>query len=143
FYTGGKDFSSQGPTFAYLNINRDEFNNIISTHDIQFYFVNNIIDGVYSDGEIGRDLDLTKVISPSVVDYNLLRTNDAIYSGSGSNNLINLDPKFKNVLKFDFDLDTLSAAKDKGVVLAPPITDDYCDRTRDATPDIGAFESQY
>ena len=143
FYTGGKDFSRQGPTFAYLNVNRDEFNNIISTHPIKFYFVNNIIHGVYADGEIGRDLDLTKVIAPSVVDYNLLKTNDAIYSGSGSNNLINKDPKFKDTFKCDFDLDTLSAAKDKGLILSPPITDDFCDRVRDATPDIGAFESQF
>jgi hypothetical protein len=143
FYMDSRDFSRSGPTFAYLNINRDEFNQILSTHPIQFNFVNNIIYGTNSDGEIGNDLDASKIELPSVVDYNLLNTLDAAYSAPGSSNIVDQDPLFLDDLNLNFDLDTLSPAKDAGFNLVPAITDDYCDRIRTAAPDLGAFESQY
>jgi hypothetical protein len=143
FYTGGRDFFRQEPTFAYLNRRRDEFGSILETYDIQFKFINNIIDGILKDSEIGEDIDYSKVIIPSVVDYNLLKTNKSIYSSTGSNNIINQNPLFKDAYNYNFDLDTLSAAKDLGVRLTPDISDDFLDRPRLNTPDIGAFESQY
>ena len=143
FYTGGRDFFRQDPTFAYLNRRRDEFGAILETYDIQYTFLNNIIDGVLADGEIGEDIDYTRVITPSVVDYNLLKTNNPIYSGDGSHNIVNKWGKFQNAYNFNFDLDTLSPAKDMGIEVSPRITDDFLNRQRTGTPDIGAFESQF
>ena len=85
----------------------------------------------------------SKVITPSVIDYNLMKTNKAIYKGSGSNNITNEPAKFKDAYNFNFDLDTLSAAKNMAFPLTPPINGDFLNRTRIGIPDIGAYESQY
>ena len=98
---------------------------------------------VLADSEIGEDIDYSRVISPSVVDYNLIKTDNAIYSGNGSSNIISASAKFKDAYNFNFDLDTLSAAKDMAVPISPPINDDFLNRARLGTPDIGAYESQY
>ena len=143
FYTGRRDFSRREPTFAYLNRRRDEFGSILETYDIQFYFVNNIIDGVLSETEIGEDIDYSRVITPSVVDYNLIKTNKAIYTGSGSSNIINASVKFKDSYNFNFDLDTLSAAKDMAFPLNPSIDEDFLNRARIGNADLGAYESQF
>jgi hypothetical protein len=47
-------------------------------------------------------------------------------------------PAFNNPYSFDFTLDTLSPAKDKGMDIG--ILKDIIDAQRDAFPDIGAFE---
>jgi len=143
FYTGRRDFSRQEPTFAYLNRRRDEFGSILETYDIQFYFINNIIDGVLAESEIGEDIDYSRVITPSVIDYNLMKTNKAIYTGTGSNNITNKSAKFKDSYNFNFDLDTLSAAKNMAFPTNPPTNEDFLNRVRTGTPDIGAYESQY
>lgn len=143
FYTGRRDFSRLEPTFAYLNRRRDEFGSILETYDIQFYFVNNIIDGVLSDTEIGEDIDYSRVIMPSIVDYNLIKTNKAIYAGSGSSNIINASAKFKDPNNFNFDLDTLSAAKNMAFPLNPSVDEDFLNRVRIGTADLGAYESQF
>ncbi len=143
FYMDSRDFSRNGPTFAFLNVHRDEFQQIISTHPIQFTFLNNIIYGSNQDGEIGNDLDASKIINPSVVDYNLLLTNEAFYSAPGSNNIVDQDPLLLDTYQLNFELDTLSPAKDAGLILNPAITDDFCDRTRTGLPDLGALESQF
>jgi len=54
------------------------------------------------------------------------------------NNILNLDPKFMDVRDFDFRLDTLSPAKDKGQELM--IMKDLDGNLRDNLPDIGAYE---
>tara|TARA_B100001059_G_C17790335_1_gene559744 strand:- start:216 stop:1640 length:1425 start_codon:yes stop_codon:yes gene_type:complete len=143
FYTGRRDFSRLEPTFAYLNRRRNEFGSILETYDIQFYFVNNIIDGVLSDTEIGEDIDYSRVIMPSIVDYNLIKTNKAIYAGSGSSNIINASAKFKDPNNFNFDLDTLSAAKNMAFPLNPSVDEDFLNRVRIGTADLGAYESQF
>lgn len=146
FYSGTRAGGRNGPTFGFLNVNRDQFNQILGTYPIEFYFVNNIVHGINSDGEIGRDLDADKIVSGSVVDYNLLRSQDAFYFGAGSNNIAiqNFqDFKFLDVETYNFDLDTLSTAKDKGVQTSPIISDDFLNRQRTGNPDIGAFESQF
>ena len=141
FFTGSQDFGRNGPTFAFLNINRNEFGGIISTHDIQFNFVNNIIYGV-NDDEIGSDLEASKIMAPSIVDFNLLKSQDPNYTTTGFSNIVNLDPAFRDEFKFNFDLDTLSPCKNTGFNV-PSITDDFCNRLRVGPHDIGAFESQF
>jgi len=145
FYTGGRDFSRQQPTFGYTNIDRDEFGRVLRTYDIQYTFLNNIIDGIQTDGEIGQDLEYSKVIAPSFVDYNVIKTKDplGLYGASGSSNILSPNMKYLDASNYNFDLDTLSPAKNKGVLLSPIIPDDYCNRSRIAAPDIGAYESQF
>jgi hypothetical protein len=55
-------------------------------------------------------------------------------------NKLNIDPKFKDVRKQNFNLDTLSAASGAALPL-PGVTKDIKGINRNATkPDIGAFE---
>ncbi|PCJ65604.1 MAG: hypothetical protein COA58_09365 [Bacteroidetes bacterium] len=144
FYTGGKDFGRQDPTFFYRNRTRDDLNPniILETYDIEFTFINNIIDGVVLDGEIFGDIDVTKVTGPLSVRNNMLKTEDPFYSTAGFNNIINKDPKFIDEYNYNFDLDSLSPAKNAGEILNPVIIDDFYNRLRN-TIDIGAFESQF
>ena len=146
FYTGGRDFSRQNPTFAYLSTRRDPLTNaILQRYTLKFNFLNNIIDGINSEGEILGDLEGT-IETPSVVDYNVLRSDDNFYFGSGSNNIRKEGENlFIDALNYNLDLDSANSpiSKDKAIGVSPAITEDHCDRLRDATPDIGAFESQY
>ncbi len=144
FYTDGRDFSRQEPTFAYLNVRRDPITNaVLETYDIKFTFLNNIVDGINLDGEIFGDLDFSKVDSPSVVDYNLLRSTSDIYFGTGSSNIELDNITYVDKTNYNLDLDTLSPGRNKAILLSPIIPQDYCDRARDNTPDIGAYESQF
>ena len=84
--------------------------------------------------------------APSVVDYNVLRSEDNFYFGPGSNNIRKEGENlFVDALNYNLDLDSVNSSipKDKAISVSPAITEDHCDRLRDATPDIGAFESQY
>ena len=108
FYTDGRDFSRQGPTFAYLNERRDPLTNaLLETYDIRFSFLNNIIDGINTDGEIVGGIDFTRVLSPSVIDYNLLRSSDNLYFGTGSSNIQLDNIKYLDKNNFIFDLGNL------------------------------------
>lgn len=72
----------------------------------------------------------------SILTANIIRSAQEIPS-----NFTSLDfnfPEFKNPFSFDFSLDTLSPAKDKGIDIG--IMKDIIDANRDAMPDIGAFE---
>ncbi len=138
FHTGSKDFSRQGPTFAFLNINRDEFNNILSEHDLDFYMVNSIIWGTNADGEIGTDINSAANYQ---FEYCILQTQNSAYVGN--NNIININPLFKNSDAYIYALDSLSPAKNTGRVLFPPISEDFTGATRIGFPDIGAFESEF
>jgi hypothetical protein len=146
FYTGGRDFGRNNPTFAYLSTLRDPFTNaILETYDLKFTFLNNIIDGINREGEILGDLEGT-IDSQSVIAYNLLKSEEDIYFATGSTNIRKTDENlFIDAYNFNLDLDSTNApiAKDKAILVSPAITEDHCDRQRDATPDIGAFESQY
>lgn len=142
FFMDSRDFSRSGPTFAYVNIERDEFGQVLNTYPLRFRILNNIVHGNNSDGEIGYDIEVSKLDGSSVVDYNLLRTTDPIFSSGGSNNIVNENPQFMDTLHYNFDLDTLSPAHDAGVILSPAIIDDILDRARIGQPDMGAYERQ-
>lgn len=138
FHTGTKDFNRQEPTFGFTNINRDDFGSIISEHPIDFYMVNSIVWGSNVDGEIGADLNSS---ANWEIENCLLRSNSSIFDNN--NNILGEDPLFKNSTYFNFELDSTSAAKDKGIDLSPPINIDFRGVNRTAPPDIGAFESDY
>ncbi|KAA9333082.1 hypothetical protein F0P96_08855 [Hymenobacter busanensis] len=89
------------------------------------------------------------------ISNSLLRTKGYNKTGSattlglqGNNNLINVDPKFKRTPlnafdgKFDYRLDTLSAASNKGGAIGLPVLNrDLRNVLRNlATPDLGAYE---
>ena len=59
-----------------------------------------------------------------------------------NNNLVNVDPRFKNFRENNFELDSLSPAIDAGMQLSPPIIDDVRGSPRDIFPDMGAYEKE-
>jgi len=142
FFTDGRDFGRNNPTFGYTNRTRDQFNNITAIYPIRYDFRNNIIDGINRDGEIAGDIDTSQLFEPWHIENNMLKTEQLNTYGTGNNEL-NKDPKFLDIDAYNFDLDSLSAAKNAGQELNPPVLDDYCNRPRTGLPDAGAFESQY
>lgn len=103
----------------------------------QLRLVNSI---VYSEGSNYTNEVLLEGDLSAEVAHNILRT-DAYKSTLNINgNLLNIDPKFKDVRKQDFSLDTLSPATGAAIPL-PGINKDLKGINRNSTkPDIGAFE---
>lgn len=144
FYSNSSS-GRQDETFVYLNVRRDELTTaILERYYLKYQIINNIIHGTRTDGEIYADVDYdTTYFDPrSYINYNLIKTDNAFFATPLFNNEINKDPKFIDISQYNFDLDSTSAAKNKGVLLAPPITDDFLDRPRIGTPDLGAYEFQ-
>jgi len=79
-------------------------------------------------------------------DYSLLKIDQdqvSDFASSFTQNIFNEDPKFKDWRENNFELDTLSIAKDYGkeeVGLMFPLDIQLNDRTIDNGPDLGAFE---
>ncbi len=74
-----------------------------------------------------------------LIQNSLLRTDNEIFNING--NVLNTDPLFPafvDPFDLDFQLDTLSPAKDLGIPIG--ITVDILGNPRDATPDAGAYE---
>lgn len=123
------------PSFGLSNADFDDGVNLPVENDLVFKLNNNIIWGslkeelVFFDG--GKGLFDGQIFST------VLKTE---LSGFDASNLVNKDPKFKDFRELNFELDTLSPAKDIGPVLIPPVTDDLKGELRDAAPDLGAFE---
>lgn len=67
---------------------------------------------------------------------NLLKTANTDFDVNG--NILNENPNFVYPRGHDYRLDTLSPAKDKGLVLG--LITDHDGKPRDAAPDLGAFE---
>ncbi len=116
----------------YVDANGNRFPN-----NLQFLIQNSIIWGslkeelVVFDGGQGT-------FSGSF-DRTLIRTE--LGGAITGDNLFNTDPKFIDYRELNFELDTLSPAKDVGrTPLFPPVLDDLRGELRDALPDIGAFE---
>lgn len=147
FYTGGKDFNRQGPTFLFLNVLRDQLTGaVLQQYTIKFNFLNNIIDGINREREFFGDINDGIVDLPSAVDYNVIRTLDDTYFSNGSSNIRKEDEDlFIDAFNYNLDLDSANSpiSKNKALLISPAITEDHCDRLRDAMPDIGAFESQH
>jgi len=108
------------------------------------YFGNCIIYG-YSDEEISL-LKQESAAFNVKFDHCLLRT---LLSGNApasfSECIKNKEPDFKNIVKHDFELDTLSPAKDAGTLSIFPgvfgdIYHDIKGIDRTASPDLGAYE---
>ena len=109
----------------------------IKNQPTQLRLVNSI---VYSDGSNYRNEVLLDGKITADIAHNILRT-DAYKSTLNVNgNILNVDPKFKEVRKQNFSLDTLSPASGAALPL-PGISSDIKGIIRSATkPDIGTFE---
>jgi hypothetical protein len=135
FATYENTFSRKEPTFFFTNILRDDLFRIINTFNIKCIIQNCIIYGSLND-ELGSDLQPLK--DTVYIRGSLLRSTITELDKAG--NVRNKDPRFINYKENDFRLDTLSGAKDIGILLNPPINSDFADRNRDSKPDAGAFE---
>jgi hypothetical protein len=126
------------PHVAVTNTLRDGNGNLLDARDVKSYFVNNIIYGPLED-EIGFD-NSNQAVFNHFLEYNIIRSK--LDQLNNNQNILNKDPKFLSISNHDYGLDTLSSAKDKALMLSPPIDFDVLGRLRSFPPDIGAFESQ-
>jgi hypothetical protein len=95
---------------------------------------------VYSDGSNYVNEVLLEGNITADVSNNLLRTDAYKATLNANGNLLNVDPKFKEVRKQNFSLDTLSPASGAAIPL-PGISKDKKGIDRSPTkPDMGAFE---
>ncbi len=140
--SGYTDFGSgTNPALAVTNRLRDGFGRIIETYPgLVFNFYNSIVWGDEVN-EFYFDIDGTRLTNPD--DFaplsSVIKSDNSFFAQSILKNAVNLDPKLKDPKKFQFSLDTLSAAKDFGNPLVG-IPDDFTDKLRDSKPDAGAFE---
>lgn len=132
-FGGGND-----PALAVTNRLRDNYGRVIETYPIKFTFLNSIAYGDVSD-EIALDIDIKEPVELTLLGSLFKSTNTSLLQ-AGTQNVLTKNFKFKDHTKYNFDLDTLSPAKDIGFILSPPIPKDYSDRLRDSKPDAGAFE---
>ncbi len=114
----------------YIVLDNDD----VLREDINLSMVNTIIHG---DLENEIELDFTgETRAELLLAYNILKTNNQDLDIN--ENQLNVDPKFKNPFNYDFHLDTLSPAIDRGLDIDLLI--DLDSAIRDSTPDIGAYE---
>ncbi len=129
-------FSRSKPAFGLSNADYKDANGVVTVNPLTYSIRNCIIWGslkeelVFFEGGAGA-------ISKGI-DHTVIRS--VIQGLNVNNNMVNIDPKFRDYRELNFELDTLSPAKDKAVVLAPPVTIDLKGELRDNPPDPGAFE---
>ena len=131
-------FFRENPQLVFGNFvileNADGTDRLIAS-DLNVTMTNNIV-----WGSLREEVDLPAPDPSFGATYlfqsNIFRSELSVLANNG--NLINMDPKFLDPFEADFALDTLSPAKDAGLVL--PINTDILGAMRDASPDIGAYE---
>jgi hypothetical protein len=151
--SGGK-YEFYHSTFAHVNnnctshepgifLNNADWKNgsITLVNDLEFKLVNSIVWGSQEDEFV---VDNTQGKGKVTLDlsYSLLRT--TINDLNINNNILNKDPLFVLPSKYNFGLDTLSPAINKGTIdymSLPPLQKDLAGTTRSyAEPDMGALE---
>jgi hypothetical protein len=133
--TGRRD-----PGFYLSNApGRDAKGNILYKFPLNYKVQNNIIWGSL-DEEIFINIDPDGVpVTNKILTTCLLKTKDLNYAVNG--NILNKDPRFKNVSTFDYDLESNSPCANTGVFVN--IFRDLKGRNRNsANPSIGAYEVQ-
>ena len=141
YYTWGTIRNT--PALAITNYHL-QGNNPVYVSSANVQIINSIIYG---------SLDNEIILSPAyqwqnfnyLISFSLLKT-DQDYTTTSC--IINQDPKFKDIVQFDFSLDENSPAIDKGnidIINAMPILIydlNQANRLQDGLPDIGAYEWQ-
>jgi hypothetical protein len=133
--TGRKD-----PGFYLSNApGRSASGNILFSFPLQMKVQNNIIYGNLDDEFfINNDVNGIPISNP-ILENCLIKTKNASLNTNG--NVLNIDPKFINVSKADFDLQANSPCRNAGTNVG--IILDLKNRNRNtASPSIGAYEVQ-
>ncbi|UII28148.1 right-handed parallel beta-helix repeat-containing protein [Fulvivirga maritima] len=127
------DFFREDPAVVFSN-NLQLLADSLLVDDLSIQLSNSIIWGSARD-EIVISSENSKSFELGMSN-NIIRT--SLQEFNTSNNIINEDPRFVNPGNYNYHLDTLSVAKDAGVNLG--LSTDHDGNSRDANPDIGAFE---
>ncbi|MCG8410628.1 MAG: right-handed parallel beta-helix repeat-containing protein [Bacteroidales bacterium] len=134
------------PTLLIRNYYIDINNNIQLRSIDKAIFGNCIIYG-NRQSEISIDkADGAASILNYTFDHSLLKIDNSIISGNPQRFIqviSDTEPRFKDVSEYNYELDTLSAAKDAGkadIATMFPLDIKLNNRTIDAGPDLGAFE---
>ncbi|MBL3654646.1 right-handed parallel beta-helix repeat-containing protein [Fulvivirga sediminis] len=127
------DFFREDPAVVFSN-NLQLLADSLLVADLNIELYNNIIWGSIRD-EIILSSESSKKFELAMSN-NIIRTN--LEQLNTNNNIINQDPHFVNPSNYNYHLDTLSIAKDAGIDIN--LSTDHDGNTRDAKPDIGAFE---
>jgi hypothetical protein len=128
------DFIREGNT-AFFNDNLELSSGDLIVDDLSIEMQNTIVWGSGTD-EFVIDNSGNQQIALEL-SFSILRISDE--SLDGINGIqINQDPNFVDPLAFDFHLDTLSAAKDAGIITE--VVSDLESNPRDSLPDLGAYE---
>jgi hypothetical protein len=111
-------------------------------------FTNSIIHGRYGNSQPELGVDLTNGETGNYMfDHCILQTGNAFDTSNVAHfrriKITNLGVGFKDIGKYDFDLDTLSPAKDAGLIdfgSLSPLDIKGRSRISDLKPDLGAYE---
>ena len=133
FANYGFSFLRGDPCFAATDFIRLANDSVIRA-PLNLTVVNSIIDGNLRD-ELLIDNSGGQPVRVHLA-HNLLKTTQSEYDVN--NNLLNLNPRFIDPFRYNYRLDTLSPAVNKG--LPPGTTLDLDGMPRDSLPDIGAYE---
>ncbi len=139
------NFASNYPCFYMGNAdytNTDAAGNVILRIPsiLTFSLVNTIIYGQSSNEEEFAVYDGGRPanVATPVIDHCFVRTK--LFTGGTNGNIVNVEPKFKDMCKFNYLPDTLSPLIDKANN-ATGILIDLLGKPRDASPCIGAYET--
>lgn len=130
-------FLRSKPAFGFSNADYDDGTNPPFANDLTFVLQNSIVYGSLKE-ELVTFKDGRGAYAVAI-NNSMLKTEIGGLNGVDGNR-VNIDPKFKNFRELNFELDTLSPAKDMAPLLTPPVLDDLRGELRDPSPDIGAFE---
>lgn len=127
------------PHFLMNNQMRNDKKEIIRTFDISFSVNNSIVWGPSIETEFWLDLNSNSaLIKLSDVSYNLIKAKVPL---GGIGNIYNVNPLFKDITRLDFNLTASSPAIGKANP-SSSLPTDFNENSRDAQPDMGAFEFQ-
>ncbi|MFN4084081.1 MAG: hypothetical protein ACK4K9_10660 [Bacteroidia bacterium] len=131
---GRKDAGCYLSNSPYTDINGNIFK-----FPLQFTMQNNIITGPIDNEFFVNNNPNGQPISTAIVEHNILKTTNNNYSGSG--NLLNRNPLFKDVQKQNYNVSGNSPAKNAGKSIG--VFRDIINRNRNTiTPTIGAYEAE-
>ena len=129
------DFIRNDPSVVIFNYFPESITDDPEIYDLNLQIHNSIIWGSQKEELV---LDLQEGSEVKVfLSHNIIRT--GMDQLAVNNNLINTDPKFVDPEKHNYHLDTLSPAKDHGV-LSFSTEFDLEGQKRDSLPDLGAYE---
>jgi hypothetical protein len=140
FSAQSQNAGRKDPGFYLSNApGRDEEGNIIYKFPLSFILQNNIIYGSLDDELLVFEDPDGEPIQTKRIEACLIKTKN--FSLGVNGNILNRDPKFKNVSKYDFEPESSSPCANTGI--AAGVFFDLKGRSRNVVnPSIGAYEVQ-